>query len=93
MYYGDELRYHLWQYNGCVRMSRMPSERYLQNSVVSTGKFGGGGIMVCFCFSLYGLSPLVLMPGNMNAEAYETILDNSALPILWLHFGLGLFQI
>lgn len=92
--WSDESRYQLWQSDGRVWVWRMPGERYLQDCVVPTVKFGGGGILVWSCFSWYGLGPLVSMHGNMTAEQYEAVLDNYALPTLWQYFGNGpyLFQ-
>ena len=92
--WSDESRYQMWRSDGRVWVWRMPGERCLQECIVPTVKFGGGGIMVWSCFSWYGLGPLVLVAGNMNADAYQTVLDNYALPTLWAQFGIGpyLFQ-
>ena len=61
---------------------------------MATLTFGGGGTMVLSCFPLIGLGPLIQAKRNLNATAYNYILDNSVLPTLWQQFGEGalLFQ-
>ena len=85
--WSDESRYTLYRSDGRIWVWRLPGERFLQDCIIPTNKFGGGGLMVWGCFSWFGLGPLFVVPGTMKAVNYLNILDNFALPTLWQYFG------
>ena len=78
----DELRFTLFRSDGRVWVWQLPV------CIVSTRKFGGGGVMVWGCFSYWGVGPLMVVCGTMNSQGYCTILNNEMLPTLWCFYGM-----
>ena len=83
--WGDESRFTIWQSDGQIGVIA-DARRMLPAPMHS-----GGVIMIWGCFSRSGLSPFVPVKGNLNATAYNGILDDSVLPILWQQVGEGPF--
>jgi hypothetical protein len=85
--WGDKSRYIMWRSDGRVGVWRMPGEPYLPAWVVTTVKFGEGGIRVWGCFSWNGLGALVTLHGNINPEGYKDMLTRCVLSKVEDQFG------
>lgn len=66
-------------------------ECYLPDCIVPNVTFGGGMIMIWGHFSEVGISSLFPVKGNLIASAYQNVLDNAMLPMLWQQLVEGPF--
>ena len=89
--WSDELLFTILQSDRRIRVWRFPGECYMLECIVPTGKFGvwrrNNGLELFFIFRAWLLSS----KGNLNATAYNYILDDSVFPTLWQQFGEGPF--
>ena len=73
--WSDESCFTIWQSYG---VSLMPGKRYLPECIAPTVKFWWWRSGAVF----QGLGSLVPVKGNLNATAYNDILDDSVIPTL-----------
>lgn len=77
----DESKFNKVCSDGKRYVRRPKNKRYDPKYTKGTVKFGGGNIMVWGCFSWFGLGPLYLVKGNMDAVQYrDDILSSTMLP-------------
>uniref|UniRef100_A0AAZ3RPA0 Transposable element Tc1 transposase n=1 Tax=Oncorhynchus tshawytscha TaxID=74940 RepID=A0AAZ3RPA0_ONCTS len=79
--WSDGSHFTIWQSDGRIWIWQMPGEHYLPQCIVSTVKFGGGGIIGCGCFFFFFFF-FFPVKGNLNATVYNDILDDYVLPTL-----------
>lgn len=78
--WSDESRFVVVGNDGGTKVIRKKGERYLDEHILHTHKFGKGSIMVWGCFWFGGIGPLVTMTGTVNQEKYIDCLANHFLP-------------
>lgn len=64
-----ESSFTIWHSESLVWL--VPEECYLPECLIPTIKFGGGAIIVCGCFSGFGLGLLYLVKGDVIATLYN----------------------
>lgn len=80
--WSDESRFNVIGNDGGARVIRMEGERYKDEHVLKTKKFGSGSVMVWGCFWSGGVGPLVVLDGSVNQLAYIECLKDNLVP--WL---------
>ena len=76
----DESRFTLFETDGKVYVRRRQNEAMRNDCIQPTVKFGGGGVTVWGAMSYRGTGHLTPLTGNLNANGYIDILENSAIP-------------
>jgi transposase len=101
--WSDESRYTIVGNDGGFRVVRKEGERYLEQHILETHKFGKGSIMLWGCFWYGGLGPLVALTGKIDQDAYVNCLAQNfpkklgksfcskkmVLPVILGHMRLG----
>lgn len=78
--WSDESPFTLFQGSRSQYVRRGVGERFEQECIQPTVKYGGGKIQVWGCFHVSGVGPLVNIEGKMDANAYHNILVQYAMP-------------
>ena len=82
VFFSDESKYNLFGNDGKNCVWRRSGERLAIDCTKKTVKFGGGSIMVWGIMSAAGVGPLVRIQGTVNADVYQRILSQHAVPCL-----------
>ena len=57
-----------------------PGEAYKPQCLANTVKFGGGSVMIWWCFSKAGIEQFCLCEGRMNQATYKVVLEENLVP-------------
>jgi hypothetical protein len=70
----------MFQTEGRVFIRRRTGEKFKDNCVIPTVKFGGGGVLVWGAMTYRGAGMLTRVDGRLNGTGYVNILENFAVP-------------
>ena len=83
MHWSDESRFMLNPVDGRIRVWRQRNTAFLQEHIVGTTAFGGGGFTVWGCFSLNCKLDLYVLDGTLTGQKYR---DQPLRPFVVPHF-------
>ena len=88
--FSDETRINLRQADWRIRVYRRPGERFSDDCVVETDRFGGGSVLIWGGICAGRKTPIVFIAGNLTAQRYrDEVLDITLLPFMNM-YGPGL---
>ena len=84
--FSDESRFNLSHHDGRILVFRRRGERFADNCLIETDRFGGGSIMVWGGIMGRRKTNLIVVQGNLNAQGYiNRILKPEAVTFLQRH--------
>ena len=89
--FSDESRFRVSHADGQVRTYRRKNERLADCCIREVDRYGGGSVMVWGGIMGNQKTDLVIVRGNLNAQRYINILNNTMLPFL-RNNAPGIFQ-
>ena len=80
--FSDEVKFNLICSDG-VQYAWIPkNDRFNENGITPTVKFGGGSVMIWGCMTWFGPGLIIKVEGKMNADQYISILRRGLIPTL-----------
>ena len=84
--FSDESRFNLSHHVGRIRVFRRRGERFTDNCLIETYRFGGGSIMVWGGIMDIRKTNFIVVQGSLNAQGYiNQILQAGTVPFLQRH--------
>ena len=81
--FSDESRFSLSHHDGLIRVFRKRGERFADNCLIDSDRFGGGSVMVWGGIMGRRKTNLIVEQGNLNVQGYiNQILQLEAVPFL-----------
>lgn len=80
--FSDESRFNVSHADGRVRVYRRRNERLADCCIQERDRFGGGSVMVWGGIMGNLKTDLVIIQGNLNAQGYINLLNNTLMPFL-----------